>query len=296
MTAPSPTSVPDRDHPALNAAVSLAAVATAVALAPEPLVGLAVAGTIAALVEVLWPLHDRRRTRAALLTDLTHAVGNRYLVIVLFVLVLALTGPVAAALVPAPVREAVGAWPAPARLAVVFVLTDLANYLGHVALHRVPALWRLHAVHHSSEHLDWLATARVHPLDLALSTAAAALPAYALGLGLDSPWLLTFLFLYPFVTHANARVRIPVLDRVLVSPEFHHWHHAEDPAAHDRNFGAALAVWDRLFGTTHEPGGFPARYGIGDPALAGADYAGHLASPFRRRRRMPARSGAPERR
>jgi sterol desaturase/sphingolipid hydroxylase (fatty acid hydroxylase superfamily) len=271
---------------ALNLAVSLAAVATAVALAPQALVGLAVAATIAASIEVLWPLHARPRRRAAVLTDLTHAVGNRYLVVALFVLLLSTVGTGAALLVPESVRHTLAGLPAGARLAVAFVLTDLANYGGHVAMHRVPVLWRLHAVHHSSEHLDWLATARVHPVDLAVSTTVAALPAYALGFGVTEPWLLTFLFLYPFVAHANASVRLPVLDRIMVSPELHHWHHADDPAAHNRNYGAILSVWDRLFGTAHEPGGFPDRYGIGDPALAAADYTGHLLSPFRRRGRQ----------
>jgi sterol desaturase/sphingolipid hydroxylase (fatty acid hydroxylase superfamily) len=95
------------------------------------------------------------------------------------------------------------------------------------------------------------------------------------------------------VAHANAHVRIPVLDRLVVSPGFHHWHHAADTAAHDRNFGAILAVWDRLFGTAHEPGGFPTAYGIGRPDLADADYAGHLTAPFSRRRPRPPSDLAP---
>jgi len=58
-------------------------------------------------------------------------------------------------------------------------------------------------------------------------------------------------------------VRVPLVDRVVVSPEFHHWHHAADVAAHNRDYGTILSVWDRLFGTAHEPGGFPGGYGIG---------------------------------
>ena len=278
---------------ALNVAVSLAAVATAVVLAPQVLIGLAVAATIVALVEVLWPLHRNgpRRNRAALVTDLTHAIGNRYLVVALFIVLVGTAGPVAAWLVPDGVRAAVHALPAPALVVGVFVLTDLANYAGHVAMHRIPLLWRLHAVHHSSERLDWLATARVHPVDLAVSTAVASLPAYALGLAVTEPWLLTFLFLYPFLAHANAHVRLPVLDRVIVSPELHHWHHAADRAAHDHNYGAILSVWDRLFGTAYEPGGFPVGYGIGDPDLAATDYLGHLLSPLPKLREIATASG-----
>jgi sterol desaturase/sphingolipid hydroxylase (fatty acid hydroxylase superfamily) len=267
----------------LNVLVSVAAVLATVALAPLSLVGLVVAATSAASLEVVTPLHRWRRPRRALLTDLTHAVGNRYLVLPLTALLLGVLAPVAHGLVPDPVRAALSDLPWWAQLAVVFALTDLANYAAHRAMHRVPVLWRFHAVHHSSEHLDWLATARVHPIDLALNITVASLPTYALGYADQQPWLATFLFLYPFLAHADARLRLPVLDRVIVSPAFHHWHHADDPAAHDRNFGAILSVWDRLLGTAHEPAGYPERYGIGRPELAGDAYLGHLVSPLRRR-------------
>lgn len=69
--------------------------------------------------------------------------------------------------------------------AVVFVLADLANYGIHRALHRVPLLWRFHAVRHLSERLDWLATSRVHPIDLAVNITVVALPAQLLG---QSSW------------------------------------------------------------------------------------------------------------
>jgi sterol desaturase/sphingolipid hydroxylase (fatty acid hydroxylase superfamily) len=148
-------------------------------------------------------------------------------------------------------------------------------------MHGVPLLWRVHAVHHSSEHLDWLATARAHPLDQAFTVTTTALPAIALGVLDAQPWLLTLLFLYyPFVSHANADLHLPGIERVVVTPRFHHWHHAAD--AHSANFGGFLAVWDHLFGTTHAPHGFPERYGIDDAALDAKDYLGHVLSPLTR--------------
>jgi sterol desaturase/sphingolipid hydroxylase (fatty acid hydroxylase superfamily) len=134
-------------------------------------------------------------------------------------------------------------------------------------------------VHHSSEHLDWLATSRVHPLDLTFNITAATLPAAALGYLAAQPWLVAVQFLYPFLLHANARVRLPAVGCVLVCPEFHHWHHAAATKPHGANFGAFLSVWDRLLGTAHEPGGFPDRYGIGDARLAEGDYLCHLLAP-----------------
>jgi sterol desaturase/sphingolipid hydroxylase (fatty acid hydroxylase superfamily) len=284
--------VASRAGAAANVAVSLAVVALTVRLAAETLVGLVVAAMVAASLEVLHPLHDRRRTRAALLTDLTHAVGNRFLILPAVVLLFRGIGTAITRVVPDAVPAAFGALPWWGQLAVAFPLADLGSYLGHRALHQVPLLWRLHRVHHSSGHLDWLATSRTHPLDLVLNLTAATIPAYALGYVDRQPWLLSALFLYPFVAHANARLPLPGLDRVLVSPAFHHWHHAAVPEAHDRNFGAILSVWDRLFGTAHEPGGWPARYGVGLPALDTATYGGHLVSPLRRY--APDQEGGPK--
>jgi sterol desaturase/sphingolipid hydroxylase (fatty acid hydroxylase superfamily) len=266
----------------LNIVVSAAAVLATLLLAPLTLIGLAVAGAGAASVEVLHRLHERRRPTSALITDLTHAVGNRYLVLPLIGALLAVLSPLTTRAVPDGAVIWVASRPWWIQLALVFVLTDLFNYGAHRAMHEIPLLWRFHAVHHSSEHLDWLATSRVHPLDLVLTITAASLPAYALGYAEQHPWLLTILFLYPFYAHANAGLDVPGLDRVIVSPAFHHWHHADEPAAVNRNFGAILTVWDHLLGTAHRPRHWPTRYGVGDPDLDRANYTGHLLAPVTR--------------
>jgi sterol desaturase/sphingolipid hydroxylase (fatty acid hydroxylase superfamily) len=176
-----------------------------------------------------------------------------------------------------------GPVPGPARAVVVFVLSDLCNYLGHRLLHRVGWLWRWHAVHHSSRRLDWLATSRGHPVDQVLNLLAAALPVLVLGGASYASALIGFLYLYPFLLHANVRLPSGRLGLILVTPEFHHWHHAADLEAHDRNFGAVLSLWDRLFATAHTGRGRPTAYGIDDPTLDGRDYLGQLAAPLGRR-------------
>jgi sterol desaturase/sphingolipid hydroxylase (fatty acid hydroxylase superfamily) len=147
----------------------------------------------------------------------------------------------------------------------------------------VPALWRLHRVHHSSEQLDWLATSRGHALDQAFGLLLMAVPALALAAPTEGGAVITFLYVYPFVVHANVRIRLGGLERLVVSPWFHHWHHAEDAAGHDRNFATLLTLWDHLFGTAARIEGFPDSYGISDSELAGGDFLTHLATPFRRR-------------
>lgn len=265
-----------------NVVVSVAVLALAIASAPRLLVGFAVAALIAASLEVLVPLHDRRREPGAYATDLTEAIGNRVLIVPVVTGAVAVMEPVLTWLSPEAVSRAAGGLAWPARLALLLVLTDLAGYLSHRALHRVPALWRLHQVHHSSEHVDWLATSRGHALDVAFVLAALAIPSLVLGVPTEGGIIITFLYVFPFVAHANARIPLQWAERVFVTPRFHHWHHAEDVAGHDRNFGTLLTVWDRLFGTTARADGYPDSYGIGNPELANGDFLTHLAAPLRR--------------
>jgi sterol desaturase/sphingolipid hydroxylase (fatty acid hydroxylase superfamily) len=264
-----------------NIVVSATVVAFALRSSPGLLVGLAVAAAMGMSLEALAPLHDGRRSWRLFVIDLTHAVGNRCLIIPLVIGLLTICGPGVVALTPRVLPEHVASLPWLAQLALTVVATDFASYVAHRGLHRMGVLWRFHAIHHSSERLDWLATSRGHPIDEALNIVFATLPVYALGEAKLAPWLITFLFLYPFVVHANARVSIPFVGWLLVTPEFHHWHHAADPQAHDRNFGAFLSVWDHVFGTAFDARGFPARYGVDDRALATQDYLGQLTAPFR---------------
>ena len=82
--------------------------------------------------------------------------------------------------------------------------------------------------------------------------------------------------------HANVATRIGVLRWVIANPEFHHWHHANERAAIDRNFSAALPLVDLVMGTAYLPRGRrPSRYGIDEPVAE--SYAGQLLHPFRRR-------------
>ena len=272
----------DRGSVGLNVVASATLLTIGVVTGPGLLVGLGVAAAIGASCEVLAPLHGGRRSARAYATDLTHAIGNRFLILPLVAVALTAVGPAVATALPPVARRGFADLPWLAQLAFVLMVTDFTNYWAHRALHQVGVLWSFHAVHHSSERLDWLATSRGHPLDLAFNIFAISLPLYALGRVDLAPWLLTFFFLYPFVCHANARIRVPaVIGKVFVTPEFHHWHHAAEARAINRNFGSFLSVWDRAFGTSIEPGEFPESYGIDGSDLDSADYVGRLAAPFR---------------
>ena len=79
---------------------------------------------------------------------------------------------------------------------------------------------------------------------------------------------------------------------IIVGPDFHHWHHANEREAYRRNFAAQLAFWDRLFGTLHLPADRrPAAFGTGERLPQGL--LGTLAYPFRRAARAGDRQVPP---
>lgn len=184
--------------------------------------------------------------------------------------------------VPAGIKAAVAGQPLWLQLIEVFLLADLGFYLLHRLFHSVPALWRIHQIHHSIEEMDWLAAARVHPIDQILTKGASLLPCFAFGF---SEWAIaSFAFVYHWhslLLHSNIPLSFGPFDRLIASPNFHHWHHCRDREAWDRNFAGQLSLWDFLFGTAFLPKGRRAeRFGIGEPVPAG--YAAQLLHPFRR--------------
>jgi sterol desaturase/sphingolipid hydroxylase (fatty acid hydroxylase superfamily) len=145
--------------------------------------------------------------------------------------------------------------PVPGWIAVIasVVLLDLAIYLQHVLFHAVPALWRLHRMHHADLVFDVTTGLRFHPIEILLSmvlklAAVAALGAPALGV-LVFELLLNATSMF---NHGNVRIAAP-LDRILrwlvVTPDMHRVHHSLMPHETNSNFGFSLPWWDRLFGT-----------------------------------------------
>lgn len=150
------------------------------------------------------------------------------------------------------------------QLLLCILLADLAQYAVHRAYHRVPWLWRFHAVHHSIETMDWLAGSRLHVLEQ-IGTRVAVLGALYLA-GFDKAVLDAYIIVVGFhavLNHSNLRLPWGPLKHVVVTPEFHHWHHASDRQALDRNYAAHFSFLDRLFGTAvPRQEGFPERYGV----------------------------------
>lgn len=165
----------------------------------------------------------------------------------------------------------------------VMVLTDLVQYWFHRAFHRVPFLWGFHAVHHSATSMDWLAGARMHFVEIILLRGVTSLPLMTLGFAPSvMQAYIGFVYVYASLVHANLRGEFAWLGRVLVTPRFHHWHHAIEPEAVDKNFAIHFPLLDRLFGThLLPPGAWPSGYGV--PERVPHGYRAQAWYPFRRR-------------
>jgi sterol desaturase/sphingolipid hydroxylase (fatty acid hydroxylase superfamily) len=148
------------------------------------------------------------------------------------------------------VRGWVAQLPFWAGVLLIILVADLVQYWTHRAYHEVPLLWRLHAVHHSVKSMDWLAGSRQHILELLITRTLVLAPIYVLGFSKEviDAYIVIVGFQAVF-NHANVSVRLGPLRYVIVTPNFHHWHHSQDQEALDRNYAAHFAFLDHLFGT-----------------------------------------------
>jgi sterol desaturase/sphingolipid hydroxylase (fatty acid hydroxylase superfamily) len=224
-------------------------------------------------LELIFPLRAGQKVfRRHWQNDLVNLLLNG--VIIQFGLLLAIGAMMAAIRLSVPAATARWAQSQPfwVQVAEVLLVADLGFYTAHRAFHKVPFLWRFHAVHHSIEEMDWLAAYRVHPLDQILTKSASLLPVYALGFSNGA--ILAFALIYKWQSlaiHSNTSLGLGPLRWLLASPQFHHWHHAHEPAARDKNFAGQLPFLDALFGTLYMPISMPGRYGIDDPVPARYD-------------------------
>lgn len=166
------------------------------------------------------------------------------------------------------------------------LVANVGGYVGHRLAHEVPFLWRFHSVHHSISEMDWLAAARVHPLDQIVTKALTIVPLYLLGFSKATfGAYIGLATIHAVFIHANVRIKFGPMRWLIGSPEFHHWHHSADAEAHNKNFAGELPLLDLLFGTCYLPKGrMPERYGVSEPVPVG--YVGQMLYPFRGRKQQ----------
>jgi len=159
------------------------------------------------------------------------------------------------------------------------VVADVCEYFIHLALHKVPFLWRFHAVHHSSKALDWIAGSRSHFIDDTLVRGFILAP---LMLGFSQSILMAYLIfvtLHATWTHCNFRPNANWLEKFVVMPRYHHWHHTSQKEGIDKNFAIHFPWIDKIFGTYYCPDYWPERYGLDSEEIA-PGFVGQTIDPF----------------
>jgi sterol desaturase/sphingolipid hydroxylase (fatty acid hydroxylase superfamily) len=231
-------------------------------------------------LERIWRRHPVPVRRIGLRTDLAYAAAQVPMQLIALAVGVVLAIVSLAWLPGLLLRPLVTALPMWAQIVTGILAFDVLVYWAHRWMHTVPVLWRFHSIHHSTIHLDWVSGFRNHPLDGVFIAPAAA---FLIGAGLDNRFV-GALAVVQFVTglwaHLNVRWRLRPLRAIVLTPDFHHWHHANEPEAINTNFSVFLPIWDILFGSYYMPADKrPTRYGVNDPVPQ--DLTGQLLYPFR---------------
>jgi len=237
-------------------------------------------------LEALFAVHPRRIISRSVPGDIGFYFISSFIPQLLLIAPLTVAAYVAYHFVPWRVHAAVAQWPLWLRGIAAFVVGDFGFYWGHRWVHRVPLLWRFHAVHHAPEEVYFLVGARGHPVDNMVIRLCGLVPIYLLGVGapqsvqgtLVATLVMLLVTVWGYFIHANVRWRFGPLEWLVATPAFHHWHHVRSEVR-DRNYASMLPVWDWLFGTAYLPQAWPEAYGI-DEKLPDS-VAGQLAYPLR---------------
>lgn len=186
-----------------------------------------------------------------------------------------------ALLVPEPVQTFISGMALWIQVLVAIFLSDLVFYSVHRLFHAIPWLWKFHAVHHSIETLDWLAGHRIHPVDQIVTKGAAVIPIFALGFSDIAIAIYAGIYHWQsMLLHSNIHINLGPLRYIIALPQFHHWHHANQTEAYDKNFAVQFAFLDFVFGTHYLPEKqVPKSYGT--PTPVPRDYVGQMTFPFR---------------
>jgi len=269
--------------------LALLAIGITLAFGAAPLFVVVTLFVIVVPFEMMFPRHGRRVRRPGVGTDIAYALVSGPLGAI-GLAVGVVIGVVSFAWLPGlALRPLVGLAPPLAQTLIGLALFDVAIYWAHRLAHEVPFLWRFHSVHHSTERLDWVSGFRNHPFDGVFLAPAFVLLAAA-GFSPEFTGALAVVqLLIGLFAHANVRWRLKPLHRVVFTPEFHHWHHANEPGAINSNYSVFLPLWDIIFGTYFMPADRrPQVYGISEPMPSGI--VRQLLHPFRGLRQVRAAS------
>jgi sterol desaturase/sphingolipid hydroxylase (fatty acid hydroxylase superfamily) len=158
---------------------------------------------------------------------------------------------------------------------------DFLQYWVHRLFHLSPWLWKFHAIHHSSKHVDWLTAARFHPINFILYSTLLTALVFLLGFNPKVYAILSpFMMIYPAFVHANFNCSFGPLRYFLASPIFHRWHHTLLEEGGSKNFAPTFPFLDMIFGTYYDPAEVkPMNFGLSHEKVP-RHFWGQLVYPF----------------
>ncbi|MEM7163461.1 MAG: sterol desaturase family protein [Bacteroidota bacterium] len=140
-------------------------------------------------------------------------------------------------------------------LLLALIITDVFQYWAHRFFHSHHYLWRFHSIHHSTQSMDWLAGSRTHFIDIFFTRSVSYVPLYILGFStLTFNVYIIFIAIHAVLIHANTSINFGFLKYIITTPQYHHWHHCEEPEHYGNNFAVVFPFIDKLFGTYYLPG------------------------------------------
>ena len=246
----------------------------------RPVWGLLIVAAIMVPLERLFRRHDYPILRPGVRTDIVHFLFTHFLELGCLLAAAGITYVVLSPFEIEPAEHMIASLPFIGQALVTTLLFSVGYYWEHRLAHEWGFLWRFHSVHHSSERLDWLAAAHLHPFEAFIGGFVIA-PAFVL-LGVHPATIAVLSSIqtgWAIPNHANVNWRMRWMDRIWPNPEYHHWHHSNEADARNHNYG--FPALDTIFGTYFMPKDrSPQEYGIDEPMPE--TYLGQLAQPFRR--------------
>ena len=232
-------------------------------------------------IEVLWPAYPRQSVfRNEWLLDVGYFLSTHLPTQLTTFLILLPATQLTAFFGNTALQAAIGGLPWLVQFFLAVLVADLAEYAIHRAMHRVPWMWRFHAIHHSSKALDWIAGSRAHIVEDVAVRGFILIPMmFAFSQQIIVAYLL-FVALHATWAHCNFGPTIRWLEPFVVFPRFHHWHHTSQAESIDKNFAIHFPWIDRLFGTYYYPkDAWPATYGLDNEDIPGT-FWGQVFYPF----------------
>ncbi len=221
--------------------------------------------------------HNQKFFRPKWILDFCFFLGQYILWSGLVLWTLNYFGAYLTSIVPDSLQSKISGQPFVIQVIAVLFFSDILIYWGHRLQHKVDFLWRFHKVHHSAEHLDWLAAHREHPLDSIYTIGLINLPAFIMGFPLESiAGVIAFRGIWAIYIHSNVRLPIGPLRILIGAPELHHWHHDLDRRA--GNYANISPIMDVIFGTYKCPDKEPEKFGIKEETPK--SYLGQLIEPL----------------